>query len=1003
MAGIAIPSRDPFSLSCRFQLMAPNTDRKESRGRHWLLAGYFGHGNAGDEAILAATVQSIRRRASHPPIVAVTADPQGTAAELGVDCVDPGDIPALVAAVRGSSAVVLCGGGLFQDYWSSDPEHFLTRDQGGLLGYLAYPVLAFHLGRPLLIHAAGVGPIHTEEGRQQTRLAFSLAVHATLRDEASREWLRTTGFASSGSLEIVADPGFALEPASPAAIVALVDRLGLPPASEAVTVALRPWPFGPDREAWEQAVAGALDMVAERHRLHVVFLPLQVDPTGPDEDLSIQARVAAALSRPDRVHRIDSRLAASELAGWLAGSRAVLAMRMHAALWALAGGTPTVAMAYDPKVTALMQSAGATDGLLPPDSWNRDALFAALERALARPTPSNPSFGVEMRRRAVAGLDRLVTRLEEAAAEQSTEQRLLSELFVSKVLSVCALRDSLADTSARLETAWREVAAHRTWVDGLKSELAAVRDRGAIEQEVTRLLRGELREAHAQSALTLRQRGEALAERDAARKRRAAAEAEAARLREQRDLTLRERDEALRRLAELESTLGYRALSQIWRLLRRLLPEGSRRHRIYRRLRGSASGRTPLALGAPAPVDLAVSQQQATSGPETEQPGDPWRALVALEDRSADRETPAVVFLSAVWLLESEGQRPTQLALEIARRGWPVGFCYWRWWPHEWAEQDRIDAGIAQIPIDLVLAHPERLARAFAGHRRRIAIVAFPHPDFFELVAALHASGWIVIYDVVDDWEEFHRVGQAVWFDDPFERHLLLGADAVFAVNAHLAERVRLLGRAEVAVVGNGLKTGIEQVHEERPLPRGEVTVGYFGYLAGAWFDWALVAASARLRPSWRFYLIGYGGAPEGIELPGNVVLLGRQPQSNLAGFAANWDVAIVPFKPDRLAIGADPIKTYEYLAMGLPVVVTGVYPPPGTERFVRRVEGAAEFVAALAAAAAASGDATEIAARREHAAGCSWSHRLDAMLDVLDRGEQRVAEKLALLGATNS
>ena len=183
-------------------------------------------------------------------------------------------------------------------------------------------------------------------------------------------------------------------------------------------------------------------------------------------------------------------------------------------------------------------------------------------------------------------------------------------------------------------------------------------------------------------------------------------------------------------------------------------------------------------------------------------------------------------------------------------------------------------------------------------------------------------------------------MGQAIWYDEEFERHLITAADAVYAINEFLAERLRGLGANAVEIVGNGLKPGLEVVWEPRPLARGEVTVGYFGYLAGAWFDWELIAEAARRRPSWRFYLIGYGGSPEGIRLPDTVELLGKQPQTDLAAFAANWDVATIPFKPDRLAAGADPIKTYEYLAMGLPVVATGVYPPAGGEAFVTRAEG---------------------------------------------------------------
>jgi glycosyltransferase involved in cell wall biosynthesis len=174
------------------------------------------------------------------------------------------------------------------------------------------------------------------------------------------------------------------------------------------------------------------------------------------------------------------------------------------------------------------------------------------------------------------------------------------------------------------------------------------------------------------------------------------------------------------------------------------------------------------------------------------------------------------------------------------------------------------------------------------------------------------------------------------------------------------------------------------------------VTVGYFGYLAGAWFDWELIAEAARRRPWWRFYLIGYGGSPDGLVLPDNVVLLGKKPQSELAAYAANWDVAIIPFKPEPLAAAADPIKTYEYLAMGLPVVATGVFPPAGGEAFVTRTEGVEGFLAELEKAAAQRGS-EEVAARRGFVEACTWEARLDALFGAIDRGEQRVAEKRAL------
>jgi len=440
-------------------------------------------------------------------------------------------------------------------------------------------------------------------------------------------------------------------------------------------------------------------------------------------------------------------------------------------------------------------------------------------------------------------------------------------------------------------------------------------------------------------------------------------------LREHRALLLAERDDLARRLDRFHEP-DYRLLSRVSRLLRSLLPDGSARRRAYQMLR-RLGRRSPEGAAAAGEPDFDGGARKAE------------RELLAFAEqvRAAGAER-VVAVISATPLVESEGQRPTQLALTLAGRGIPVVFVYWRWREGVWRPQDRLADAILQLPLDAVTERPAVLARAFAG-RERIALLEFPWPRLSATLDALREAGWLVAYDALDDWAEFARVGHAPWYDEAFERRLLAVCDATFAVNETLAARIARLGAARVTVVRNGARAGIAATGVVPALPPGEVTVGYFGHLAGAWFDWGLVAATARARPSWRFYLIGYGGAPgdahEGGELPGNVHLLGRRLQHELASLAASWDVAIVPFEPGKLAASADPIKIYEYLAMGLPVVTAGVDAPPGAEAFVTRADTPAGFLAALTAAAAHPRD--EAAARRAFAATCTWDVRVDAML----------------------
>lgn len=901
--------------------------------RRILIAGYYGYGNAGDEAILAAMLADLRSLRPDLEVAVASGDPAGTERDHRVRAVGRDDLAAVVAAVRGSDLVILGGGGLFQDYWDVPFENVFTPRSGGLPFYAGFCLLAALLDRPAMLYAVGVGPLKTEESRRLTRIAFELCQGATVRDAESLALLADL----STTAELAADPAFSLVPTDLAAA-----------EERPVGIALRPWSFGADPEAWEAEVAKGLDRYLAGNGERLLFLPFQ-----REEDAPVHRRVRDRMEARDRVTLVERRLAPEELAGIVARCGRVLAMRYHAALFALASGTPVSALAYDPKVSSLLASAGLADLALPIENWREEAVAAALREARS----PRAGFADEMRSRARRSAALAMEILERAPSVPSEGRRLLGELAIGKALEAFRLeieRDSLRGEAAVLSSRVSSLVE-----EGERLQAAAEQDRESARTKIQSL------------------------------------EADRAGLREQRDILLAERNDLDRRLTALEQTLAYRIVSRFWALMRRAFPEGSRRRKLYRlgrRVLGKVVGGA-AADDAPWKEGMGGAPAPSASG---EPVPDPRADLLQFEERVRESGARQVVAIfSATQLLESEGQRPTQIALALTRRGIPVVFVYWRWWDNEWRPQDRLGDGIVQIPIDVVNRRPEMITNAFEG-LERIALFEFPHPGFFETLSTANSAGWITVYDVLDDWEEFHRVGQAIWYDDPFERHLIGACDAAFAINDFLAGRIRELGGSRVEVVGNGLKPGLEVVRGAQPLERGEVTVGYFGYLAGAWFDWELIAEAARRRPSWSFYLIGYGGSPEGVELPPTVQLLGKQPQTDLAAYAANWDVAVIPFKPDRLAAGADPIKTYEYLAMGLPVVATGVYPPSGGEAFVTRAEGVEDFLRELERAASRKAQ-EDVEARRAFAASCTWDHRLATLLASIAEGRQRVAEKRGL------
>lgn len=805
-------------------------------GRSLLLAGYYGHGNAGDEAILEATLAELPRWLPGARITVAAGDAAEIARRHGVAAVSSEDLAALAAAVAACDAVILGGGGLFQDYWPAPLSRCLASDRGGLPAYLTYPVLAAAAGKPCFLFAAGVGPLRTEQGRRQTALAFALAAGATVRDPASRALVESLEETAERLPEVAADPAWLLTP-DEAAAAEVLRGLRVEAEEPLFGLALRDWRFGAPLEHNEAAIALALDAFLASRPHTLLMLPFSC-AAELNDDRVVHRRVASQLRRPVRVVSLEEALPPRTLAALLARCDLALAMRYHAALFALAAGVPTVGLAYDPKLTALFSAADCSSLALPPGDWRAGGLAAALELA--------------------ASVD---------------------------------LRGRLAGLSAR--------------------ESASARRSFALLARTVR---------------------------------------------EPRPLAT-----AARALAEL--AVGA-ALGDSWQ-------------------------------ASPGTEEV----RQPTARPLAESPAPPpglprefdlWAGAAEATSRSP------VLILSGTRLSRLEGQRPSQLALELAERGHPVLFASFRW-PGERASAAIPPAqpNLFEVPLDAVAAEPSRVASALAG-RERVALFEFPYPPLVELLAALNGCGWVTLYDLIDDWRAFADAGAAHWFDAPFERHLAAGVDAALAVSAPLLLRLGRLGRPGAALVGNALRPEIAPAEPAAPPladARSPRLAGYFGYLSPAWFDWELLAAAARARPDWRFELIGYGVDAAALDLPANVALLGRKPPAELAGIAARWRAAMVPFREGEVAAAADPIKTYEYLALGLPVVVTGVAPPPGAEGLVARAYGVDAFVAALEAS---SNESQERAARRAWALGQTWRHRVDALLEIVASGAQRIAEKRA-------
>src|SRR5207244_6589271 len=152
------------------------------------------------------------------------------------------------------------------------------------------------------------------------------------------------------------------------------------------------------------------------------------------------------------------------------------------------------------------------------------------------------------------------------------------------------------------------------------------------------------------------------------------------------------------------------------------------------------------------------------------------------------------------------------------------------------------------------------------------------------------------------------------------ERALLAGADLVVASSAPLEADSRRANR-NVLLLRNACD--YDHFAKVGPRPRGpRPVVGYYGAI-GDWVDADLVADLAERRPDWDFVLVGstFTADVRRLSRLPNVMLAGEKPYAEVPDWLAKFDVTILPFKRVPLTEATNPVKAYEILAAGKPLV----------------------------------------------------------------------------------
>ena len=330
------------------------------------------------------------------------------------------------------------------------------------------------------------------------------------------------------------------------------------------------------------------------------------------------------------------------------------------------------------------------------------------------------------------------------------------------------------------------------------------------------------------------------------------------------------------------------------------------------------------------------------------------------------------------------GQRGAQMAREWLELGFLVVFLY------KFPRAESID-------LKLSIRHPKLLHwsldefdwEAFQWEYGSIlnektvaALVEFPHADFDPIVRKIRLVGGRVAYDLIDDWR---TVLGGSWYSTRVERELAMLCDVLLATAPSLAKYLEDLTGRPVHSLPNAADERTFDPGRSHPrppdLPVHGPTILYSGSLWGPWFDWALLMRVAESLPESNIVVIGdyRGQAPLS---PPNVHFLGLKPQSVLPNYISHSAVAILPWRLDAVTAATDPLKVYEYLFLGVPVVVPRLGALPSSE-LILQASSDEDFVSKIRFAL----ELSSASARDDHGFrrdNC-WSARLRELEPLLD------------------
>jgi glycosyltransferase involved in cell wall biosynthesis len=295
-----------------------------------------------------------------------------------------------------------------------------------------------------------------------------------------------------------------------------------------------------------------------------------------------------------------------------------------------------------------------------------------------------------------------------------------------------------------------------------------------------------------------------------------------------------------------------------------------------------------------------------------------------------------------------------------------------------------------RVPKALNSAVTARLIRRLAADLSHPKVLWIYDPGAVGMVGRCGEE--FAVYDCVDDYTEQTTAAnrEIVMMCD---RRAAIRSRLVFTTSVAMYERQRSLNPATYLVPNAGDYEHFAAA-DDRTIAAPEVcdlprpVLGFAGNFLATKVDFNVLEEVARVLSKWTLLLIG-PASPETAPLLGrlaqfpNVRWFGPKPYAELPRYVAAFDVGLIPYVSNAYTQSCFPLKLYEYLAAGKPVVASGLPELARMEPDIVLVDGATSFVKAVQEAVGRNGESERLR-RRQLASRNSWETKTERLLELV-------------------